>query len=146
MTTPRGIRNNNPGNIDRQTPKRAGWMGAVPDRDLTDPRFEQFVAPEWGIRALARVLVTYQQRHNLRTVRQIIDRWAPPVENNTGAYVAQVAKALGVAPDAQINVMNPATMQGLVVAIIKHENGVQPYADAVIRKGLELAGIGKASG
>ncbi|MFI3272941.1 MAG: structural protein, partial [Pseudomonadota bacterium] len=56
---PRGIRNHNPGNI------RHGddWQGL---RDTqTDKNFCQFVSPEFGIRALARVLMNYEKKHGL---------------------------------------------------------------------------------
>jgi hypothetical protein len=137
---PRGVRNHNPGNIDRTTP-RAPWQGRVPDSQLTDPRFEQFTAPEWGIRALARTLITYQDKHGLRTVRGIIDRWAPPPENNTWAYITAVSNRLGLLADDEIDVHDYRTLRVLVEAIIKHENGQQPYSAAVIDHGLRLAGV-----
>lgn len=137
---PRGVRLNNPGNIDRTNP-RTPWQGAVPADQLTDPRFEQFAHPKWGIRAICRVLVTYQDRHGLDSVRKIIDRWAPPTENNTEAYIQAVARKLGVGADEAISVHDYATMRELATAIIRHENGVQPYSGALIDEGLRLAGI-----
>jgi hypothetical protein len=137
---PRGIRNNNPGNIDR-TPKRTAWQGRVPDNALTDPRFEQFEHAKWGIRAICRTLITYQDKHELNSVREIIDRWAPPVENNTEAYIQAVARKIGVAPDEAISVHEYDVMRELVVAIISHENGQQPYSGADIDEGLRLAGV-----
>lgn len=138
MKTPRGIRNCNPGNIDRTGDK---WQGMAADQS-SDSRFVVFVAPHWGIRALAKVLLSYQRKHGLKTIRGIIDRWAPPVENNTDAYVDQVAKACGVEPDDTIDIENKAVLRALVSSIIKHENGQQPYGDAVIELGLDLA-LGK---
>lgn len=137
---PRGIRNKNPGNIDRTTP-RTPWQGQLPAGQLTDERFEQFQAPEWGIRALARTLITYQDKHGLNTVRGVINRWAPPSENDTGAYVAQVASKLGVTPNTPINVHEHRFMLPLVKAIIHHENGMQPYTEAQLNAGLRLAGV-----
>lgn len=135
MDTPRGIRNHNPGNIDRTTDK---WQGMAPDQS-GDSRFVVFVAPHWGIRALVKVLLSYQRRYKLKTIRQIIDRWAPPVENNTAAYIDQVAKACGVDPDDTIDIQNKAVLRVLVTSIIKHENGQQPYGAAVIDLGIDLA-------
>ena len=133
----RGLRNFNPGNIDRDgTP----WQGMAEDQS-SDPRFIVFKSAPFGIRALARVLITYQDKHGLSTVRKIINRWAPPVENNTEAYVQSVAAALGVAANDIINVHDFDVMKPLVKAIIKHENGVQPYPDSVINYGLSLAGV-----
>ncbi|HET8789967.1 MAG TPA: structural protein [Modicisalibacter sp.] len=138
MKTPRGIRNHNPGNIDRTADK---WQGMAADQS-SDSRFVVFVAPHWGIRALAKVLLSYQRKHGINTIRGIIDRWAPPVENNTDAYVSQVAKACGVEPDDTIDIENKAVLRALVSSIIKHENGQQPYGAGVIDLGIDLA-LGK---
>ena len=119
---PRGIRNNNPGNIRRSA---IPWEGKV---EGTDTAFETFATPEHGMRALEKNLTAYQTKHGLNTPREIINRWAPPTENDTGAYVNVVAQALGVGPDDPINVQDPATMQKLRDAIIQHENGQNPYA------------------
>lgn len=42
MKTPRGIRNNNPGNLDKGSP----WQGLVANPD--EPRFCTFKDPVWG--------------------------------------------------------------------------------------------------
>ena len=80
---PRGVFNFNPGNIRKSNEM---WRGLSPASAQTDPAFFRFAAPEWGIRAIAAILRTYQIKHNLKTVSQLIHRWAPPVENDTGAY------------------------------------------------------------
>ncbi len=126
----RGIRNNNAGNI------RHGddWRGMADQQ--SDRSFITFQSPEWGIRAMGKILMNYQRKHGLNTVAGIIDRWAPPFENNTGAYVNHVAKLLGVTPDQPIEVRDH--LMPLTQAIIKHENGVQPYPDQVIKDGLAM--------
>lgn len=146
----RGIRNNNPGNIDRQPGVR--WQGQSADQS-SDSRFVVFDAPQYGIRAIARTLITYQDKRRARngsridSVAEIIDRWAPPAENNTSAYQRQVAKALGKAVDDEtVDVYDYATMCALVMAIIRHENGLMPYSADVIERGLLLAGIEKRPG
>lgn len=133
---PRGIRNHNPGNIRRS---KDPWQGLAAQQ--TDKDFLTFEAPKWGIRALARTLITYQDRHGLNTVRGIISRWAPPNENNTLAYVRAVAAAVGVGPDDVIDLQHYEILRPMVVAIIKHENGMQPYSAAQIDAGLVLAGV-----
>lgn len=135
MTTPRGIRNNNPGNIDRTAEK---WQGMAADQS-SDSRFVVFSAPVWGLRALAKVLLSYQRKHGLRTPAAIIGRWAPPVENDTGAYARQVAKALGVGVDDQIDLQRPEMLQRILPAIVQHENGQQPYPAALIAEAVRLA-------
>ena len=138
----RGYRNKNPGNIDWN--ERNKWQGQVGiEQTGNPPRFAVFETHEYGIRALAALLTTYQDRHGLRTVRGIIDRWAPPVENVTSAYVDAVARAMDVGRDDQIDVHTYAHMRPLVAAIIKHELGGMPYDAATIDEGLRLAGVPK---
>lgn len=135
----RGIRNNNPGNIDYNP--RNKWLGQIGIEDHPRARFAKFESPEFGIRAIARLLITYQTKHNLNTVRQLINRWAPPVENDTGAYAKSVADRLRTTPDSVVKVSDPRVMKVLLEAIIRHENGVQPYPEKIITKAMELAGI-----
>lgn len=143
MKETRGIRNHNPGNIDRQPGVR--WQGMAEDQS-GDSRFIVFIAPQWGIRALARVLITYMTARKARdgskidTIREVIDRWAPPNENNTGAYARHVAELTGIGIDDPIR-PDYSTLRRLVPAIITHENGVQPYSAAQIDDGLALAGL-----
>lgn len=141
MKETRGERNRNPGNIDRNNIK---WKGMSPDQS-GDSRFVVFTDSVWGIRALARVLLTYSRVYpqdtpqDIDTVREIINRWAPPVENNTGSYVNAVANAVGAGPDDEIDVTDEDVMRKLVVAIIKHENGRVIYDDEVIADGVQRA-------
>ena len=135
MIETRGERNNNPGNIDRS---QIMWQGMSPDQS-SDSRFIVFTDPIFGIRALAKVLLSYFRKYGLNTVHGIIDRWAPPSENNTGAYVNHVATVLGVGIDAPINVEDEQTLEVLVRAIIEHENGRCVYDDATIISGIDSA-------
>lgn len=127
----RGLRNNNPGNI------RFGstWQGMSPTQ--TDPSFIQFATPEYGIRAIGKILDTYAQNYGLNTVAGLINRWAPSSENDTGAYIAAVAGDLGVDPNDAIDVQ--ANKAQLIAAIITHENGTQPYSMTTIDQGISLA-------
>lgn len=133
---PPGIRNHNPGNLRRSRDK---WQGLAAEQN--DREFFQFKGPCWGIRALAVTIITYADKHDLRTVREIVNRFAPPSENNTGAYIGHVAVAIGRHQDAPLNVQDYATMRPLVESIIRHENGVQPYSRAEIDRGLSMAGV-----
>lgn len=140
---PRGIRNHNPGNIERGDP----WQGLSSDQS-SDSRFCVFLSPEWGIRAIARVLITYQDRHGINTIRGMIERWAPPTENKTGAYVQYVSSQVGASANESVDVTDYCICRPLVDAIIRFENGLNPddpdgkwYRSATINRGLELAGI-----
>lgn len=127
----RGIRNNNPGNIRHA--KGTQWQGASAEQ--TDPAFVQFIAPEWGIRAMAKILRNYASR-GIVTVSGIISTWAPATENDTASYIAAVSNSLGVAPGKPLTSEDYAP---LIAAIIKHENGTQPYPFELIKKGVALA-------
>ncbi|SDH93605.1 hypothetical protein [Roseospirillum parvum] len=144
MSLPRGIRNHNPGNIELGAP----WEGLAAEQ--TDGRFCQFTSPKWGIRAIARILITYADQRRaadgspIDTVAEVVARWAPPVENDTGAYTRHVAARLGVGPDQIIEIKRAEVMRGLIRAIIAHENGprfADYYSDAEIDQGMRLAGV-----
>ncbi|ELZ5060668.1 hypothetical protein UYK21_003371 [Enterobacter hormaechei] len=129
----RGIRNNNPGNLEYS--KTNPWVGQTGD----DGRFAKFETPEHGIRALGRNLLSYQ-RQGIDTVNDIINRWAPPDDNNnTSAYIEAVCAQLGVTPDQPLDASNPDTLKALCAAIIHHENGSQPYSDQQLSTGVSAA-------
>ncbi|WP_313319574.1 structural protein P5 [Stenotrophomonas sp.] len=135
---PRGVRNNNPGNLDRGA---IVWRGE--DRSAaalaSEKRFCVFETPQAGFRALARTLLTYQNKHGLRTVREMINRWAPPVENNTEAYIAQVAREVGVGSREIVSLSKQVPLQRMVTAIARHENGGLFWDEAVIEAGVRQA-------
>ena len=129
---PLGIRNNNPGNIERGI----AWEG-IADVQLHD-RYITFEAPEYGIRAMARILRTYREKHGLVTVNQIIHRWAPPSDNNpTANYVDFVAGKLGVSATSRLHFDDNQVLT-LVAAIIQFENGQQPYSRETLLNGIIL--------
>ena len=114
---PRGYRNNNPGNIRKSVVK---WKGEVQG---TDPHFCTFSTMSWGFRALMKLLQNYERKYGLRTIRQIISRWAPSNENNTAAYIASVARHTGFGRDETLNLRDSRTLILLADAIAKVENG-----------------------
>lgn len=144
--TARGIRNNNPGNIDFNP--RNAWQGQLGlEVGVAKPRFARFDTPENGIRALGKLLINYRGKDGMPgvggkgidTVLETISRWAPSNENNTQAYAATVARRLGVRTIDPINIKDPATLRGMVVSIIIDENGGNPYAAAIIDEGVRRA-------
>ena len=130
----RGERNANPGNIRKST---IPWQGMAEKQP--DSSFVTFTNAMWGIRAICKILLSYQRKHGLNTVHAIIDRWAPPSENDTSAYVAHVANVLNVGEDAPINLQDDGVLEALTRAIIAHENGRVIYSDAQIKQGVESA-------
>lgn len=100
MKTTRGQRNNNPLNIRRST---SAWRGKVPHSLSTDHAFEQFTDMAYGYRAACRLIANYISLWRCRTVRQIINRWAPASDgNDVAAYVATVAQRTGLQPTTRI--------------------------------------------
>ncbi|UYJ99170.1 lytic transglycosylase domain-containing protein [Yersinia enterocolitica] len=138
---PRGIRNNNPGNINY-----VGQDGASLERP--GGRFAKFETAYDGLKAMARQLMRYFTGKTtgkpLQTLNDIISTWAPGSENNTGAYVAQLSKMLNVHPDAVLNLENPQVMSALMGGIIYHENGRNPYSSELISRaagGMQQQGL-----
>lgn len=142
---PRGIRNNNPGNIDYNPRNR--WLGQLAPDPAIEKRFARFDTPENGIRAIAKLILAYRGKDGqadvghagIDTVQEIISRWAPGIENDTDAYVAAVAAALRVSPHAPLDVRSPPVLTGLVASIIRHENGDVHYPAGTIEAGVKRA-------
>ena len=120
---PRGLRNNNPGNIMYGSFARA--RGAI-GQDAGG--FAKFPHLRDGLRAMSANLVGYA-RDGIHTIAGVISRWAPhknaqgKVINNTRAYIAAVARAMGISANANINLMDPGVRAALERAIALHENG-----------------------
>lgn len=136
-TLPRGIRNFNPGNIVRDG---TNWEGLSADQSA-DPRFCVFTSPEYGIRALIKILISYQHTDGLKTVRAMVNRWAPPVENDTGSYIDFVAERMGLDPDVVFDVEDPDRCRAMTNAIIAEENANYTYPATIISAAMAMAGI-----
>jgi hypothetical protein len=134
---PRGIRNNNPGNIDRDG---TTWQGLAADQS-SDSRFCVFIDAQHGIRALVEILLTYQTVHGLKTITAMITRWAPPSENDTSAYIAAVCGGTGIGADTPVDMHDANVCRLISAAIIAHENADYRYPDDVLSAGMALAGV-----
>jgi hypothetical protein len=121
---PRNVRDANPGNIDQSNTK---WQGLMP-YDQQSPiqraetRFAVFVSPRFGFRALCATLRTYIVEDDCRTIEEIVSRWAPPVENNTAAYIQCVQLDTGFSKTAVL-VPDGPTLYKLAHAITTQETG-----------------------
>ncbi|MBV1823387.1 structural protein [Komagataeibacter oboediens] len=130
---PRGIRNNNPGNLDY-----VGQPGAHLETGVPYPRFADFPTMADGIRALRDQLLRYAER-GLTTVASIISVYAPPTENVTSAYIASLCRHMGVQADTVLDLRDPATMRGLIEGITTMENGPGHISPAQIDQALQAA-------
>lgn len=124
VIVPRGIRNNNPGNLRWIENPSQRWRGMV-DQDVDG--YAIFDTIENGVRAIGGELRASIRRS--QTLQQAIYEWAPPTENNTDAYVASVSEQTGLPPSWRLVNDNVPSM---AAAIIYQENGVQPYDAADI--------------
>lgn len=127
-----GLKNNNPGHI-RLSP--ISYMGeVVPSGNVA---FKQFKSIDWGYRAIFVVLHTYKIRYGLDTLEGMIQRYAPPTENDTRRYIEFVSYRSGLAKDEKLDTLSAETMKPIVTAISRMENGIE--ADPrEIDKGWEL--------
>lgn len=128
----RGLRNNNPGNIRLGSFRYRGEKA-----ESSDTAFRQFESIEWGYRAMFVLLHTYAVKHGCHTLRKIINRYAPPIENHTDNYIRRVAYATHLSPDERISTTDAATMVAIVAAMSEVENGVNADMSEVWR-GWEL--------
>ncbi len=115
----RGLKNNNPGNIRKSSIR---YLGEA--RPSQDAAFKQFETMVWGYRAMFVLLDSYRHR-GYRTLRQMISRYAPPVENHTQGYLDFVCSDTGLDPDRPIDTHHAATMIPVVAAMSRVENGTE---------------------
>lgn len=124
MKIPRGIRNNNPGNLVITS---IPWKGKVPVKENTDGRFEQFRDTDgvpgivWGIRAMM-MDVRGDIRKGKVTLVSLIGEYAPKYENDTGAYIKSVSKQTGIGQHELLH-SDGETMCKLIRAMSRVENG-----------------------
>jgi hypothetical protein len=119
----RGLKNNNPGNIRRS---RVRYVGEV--SPSTDAEFKQFESVAYGYRAMFVLLDSYRRRYSLNTIRQMINRYAPPTENFTEGYIRFVAHRTGIRPDEALDTRSERDMVPIVMAMSEIENGVKAVA------------------
>lgn len=119
---PRGLRNNNPGNLKLTDPQQ-GWLGSIERPENTDGTFEQFLFYVYGLRAMIKLMRNKMKREGQNTIRRLIRSWAPPGENATEAYIANVAQASGIPQNQPIDINDRERLYALARAIELFENG-----------------------
>ena len=130
----RGFENNNPANIRLTNIK---WEGMSSEQN--DKSFIQFTDMIYGLRALAIVLFNYNKMYNLKSIKEIINRFAPNCENPTHNYVKFVAGKVGIDENDLFNFANKKELIKLINAIIEFENGEPLNDDALVDKAISLA-------
>ena len=107
-----------------------------------DRSFCQFETLEYGWRAAFYLLTrTYYHKYRLYTVRAIVSRWAPPSENNTEAYIANVCRLTGIAPDEPLGIPSdkPSRWMMLGLAMAIQENGTTSIDYFAMLRGWAMA-------
>ncbi len=115
-----GSPKNNPGNM-RPPNQTTGFM--------------QYPTEEAGLRGMARQLLLYSSRDKLDTVEAIVSKYAPKSENDTKAYIGDVSKRTGFAPNQRLDLSNPETLSRLIAAMVSHEQrpgSFEKYKDAKV--------------
>ena len=124
---PRGLRNNNPGNIRINSDLFQGEI-----RPSKDKSFKEFETMPYGYRAMFKILSSYYKNYKLDTIRKMITRWAPPKENHTEKYIKAVSDYAGIPADDPININDREQMIRIVAGMSKVENGVEADMPDVI--------------
>lgn len=128
--TPRGIRNNNPLNIRNDI--QNDWLGKVKGNEKKDKEFEEFVGMRYGYRAAAYLIHRYIHR-DFKTVEDIVSKWAPPSENQTGKYIYHVCQRSGLKRDTPIALNETGNFLRLLDAMAFVENGRTPQKLELVR-------------
>lgn len=71
----------------------------------------------YGYRALIKLLQNYRRNNGCRTIADFINRWAPPVENNTSGYISRVCREMQVPNTYVPDVNDRVTMCAFAAAI-----------------------------
>lgn len=102
-------RNNNPGNL----------------RPVGGGGFRTFDNALEGWGAMRNQLMRYFTGKTtgkaLKTITDIVSTWAPSSENDTGKYINDISKWMGVSPDVALNLNNPQVMMSLMQSMARKE-------------------------
>lgn len=114
----RGIENCNPGNIRRS---RVRYLGEL--HPSQDTHFKQFESMAWGYRAMFVLLDGYRKRYGLKSLGEMLTRYAPPTENHTALYIESVCDMTGIKADTELDTHSKRVMIPIVAAMSRIENG-----------------------
>ncbi|SAE93199.1 Uncharacterised protein [Enterobacter cloacae] len=138
-SAPRGIRNNNPGNLNY-----AGQAGATIEGG-EGGRFAVFESMQHGVAALYKQLQLYFKR-GINTLSSIVKTYAPASDNNNvDAYISALTKATGKGANEVLDSGDTATIARLMKGIVDHENGKGYISSSDIMGGIQLGAGSSAS-
>ncbi len=157
-------RNNNPLNL-RPLPGGEKWQGQVGvDRNPVTGAFCVFKSNAYGVRAAVVNMRSYVKYSGVKTLRDVIYRWAPPPPggeivgqagsavggvdmNHTEAYLASVCRSTGLPPNFDMTALVSPEIspyfRGKVVAIVCAMNLVEAGKATVsyeeVKEGVDMA-------
>ena len=142
----RGIRNNNPGNLQYRNQPGAK-LEVLPPGSTGKPRFAHYNTQAEGLYGMAAQLQRNIAGLNkmakgpdgkpagkMNTISSLMYSYAPPSENDTKKYIAFVSKETGLGPHDLIDPKDPRVMASLMRAMIIKENGSCPYSAAQLNE------------
>ena len=110
-----GRRLNNPLNIRQNN---QGFLGESGD----ESGFVRFQNPEYGLRAADRVLNTYGRDYGIDTLEGLINRFAPPSENDSSSYLDFVSSQTGIGAQDKIDLTDARTRNIILPAMARIES------------------------
>jgi hypothetical protein len=97
----RSNRNNNPGDIEYGHFAQINGATRIEIVGVGQtPRFAYFPTPEIGFEAMKKLLASH---YTGMTIAEMLDKYAPPVENQTNSYIANVCAWTGLTPGTVID-------------------------------------------
>ena len=90
---------------------------------------------------------SFESKYRLFTIRAIINKWAPPQENLTATYIANVSRLTGIPPDEPIGIPSdqPARWMAVGIAMAIQENGIESLDYFAMLRGWGLAREGTST-
>jgi len=115
------------------------WNGELKPTKDPSGRLCMFDTVLNGIRAGAINLLSYYLQDGCETVSEIVTRYAPPIENDTAAYIQFMAEYVGVDPNEQIVLTASDFLNKWVAGQIHYEQGCDACSTADISAGVQSA-------
>jgi len=129
------MKGNNPGNIRRV--KGQTWQGETTPSPWA-PGFATFISLQYGFRALALLLKNYISQ-GYDTITEIVNRWAPPSENDTANYIKFMVDYTGIPANAPLAPSDDNLFKlGRAIAEIEHSGTITATDLQALQAGIAL--------
>ncbi len=125
LAEPIGIQNHNPGNVIYANWHK--WPGAVGVDPWGHLKFRDDLH---GLRAIKKVLRTYDRKHGIKTTYQIVSRYINKKATHQVRldYAKTLCQFTHKKPDDILDMKDPRILYLLAKGIVRHECGKDPYS------------------